>query len=193
MRPAKLKNKDRFLAKKSAARNETELGCQSGKGFEEAADDGGGVLTEFAVVGTESGEEVAVNVEFADDFSVHKNRDDDLGFCFERAGEIARVAVDVIHNDRLSGGSGGPADALIERNARVGRERADKGTEDEDFASGFVLEHVKADPIVSGEFFVKEICDFLHEVVGGRAYSAKRIDFRDQVGTFESGRGHTSH
>lgn len=161
--------------------------------FEEATDDGGGVLAELAVIGTESGKEVAVNVELADDFSVHKNRNDDLGFRFEGTGEIASVAVDVIHNNCFSGGSCGSTDALIERNARVGRERTDKRTKYQDFASGFVLEHVKANPVVSGEFFVQEICDFLHEVIGIRAGDRKRIDFRDQVGTFESGRGHTSH
>ncbi len=38
-------------------------------GFDEFAEEFGGVFAEFAVVGTEGGEEVAVDVEFADNFA----------------------------------------------------------------------------------------------------------------------------
>ncbi len=47
-------------------------------GFYEFAEELGGVFAKFAVVGAESGEEVAVDVEFADDFSFCKNGDDDF-------------------------------------------------------------------------------------------------------------------
>src|SRR5690242_9440177 len=89
-------------------------------GFDELAEELGGVLAELAVIGTEGGGDVAVNVEFADDFSSCENRNDDFRFCFDGAGEIARIVVHVVHNDGLSGRSSRTADSLVERNACVG-------------------------------------------------------------------------
>ena len=104
-------------------------------GFEEFAEDGGGVFAEFAVVGAEGGEEVGVDVEFADDFAANEDGDDDFGFGFERAGEIAGVGVDVVDDDGFAAGGRGAADALIERDAGVGRHGAFEGAEDKRVAA----------------------------------------------------------
>src|SRR5258706_14753675 len=92
-----------------------------GMGFEEFAENGGSVFAEFAVVGAEGGEEVGVDVEFADDFAADENGDDDFGFGFEGAGEIARVGVDVVNDDGFTAGGCGAAAALGKRDAGVRR------------------------------------------------------------------------
>lgn len=117
--------------------------------FDEFADEDGGVFAEYAIVRTEGGEEVAVNVEFTDDFSFCEDGNDDFGFRFERAGEIARVLVHVVHNDGLAAGCGGATDALIQRDARVRRHAAAKRAEDQHVGIFFV-DHVKANPVIAG-------------------------------------------
>ena len=57
-----------------------------GVGFQEFAQEVGGVFAEFAVVGAEGGVEVGVDVEFADDFFVSEDGDYDFGFGFEGTG-----------------------------------------------------------------------------------------------------------
>src|SRR5882757_1984090 len=99
--------------------------------LDEFAEELGGVFAEFAVVGTEGGGDVAVDVEFADDFSFCENRNDNFGFCFERTSEIARIAVHVVHDNSLSARSSCAADALVERNTRVWRSGAAERAKDE--------------------------------------------------------------
>ena len=93
--------------------------CRSSAGFEEFAEGGGGVFAEFAVVGTEGGEEVGVDVEFADNFAADEDGDNDFGLGFEGAGEVAGVGVDVVDDDGFAAGGRGAADALVEGNAGV--------------------------------------------------------------------------
>ena len=135
-------------------------------GFEEFAEEGGGVFAQYAVVGAEGGEEVGVDVEFADDFAVDEDGDDDFGFGFEGAGEVAGVGVDVVDDDGFAAGGRCAADALIERNAGVGRHGAFEGAEDERVAA-FPFEHVEADPVVAGEALVEKGDDGFHQSVGG--------------------------
>ncbi len=71
-------------------------------GFNEFAEELGGTFTQFSVVGAESGEEVAVDVEFTDDFPFCEDGYDDFGFGFERTGEIAGVFIDVVYDDGLA-------------------------------------------------------------------------------------------
>ncbi len=142
------------------------------------------MLAEFAVVGAESGEEVGVDVEFADDFAVDEDGDDDFGFGFEGAGEIAGVGVDVVDDDGFASGGRGAADALVERNAGVGRHGAFEAAEDERVAS-FPFEHVEADPVVAGELFVEERDDGFHERFGGCGGLGERVELRNDVGRFQ--------
>jgi hypothetical protein len=159
-------------------------------GFDEFAQEGGGVFAEFAVVGAKGSVEVGVDVEFADDFAAGEDGDDDFGFGFERASEIAGVGVDVVDDDGFAGGSGGPADALVERDAGVGRHGAFEGAEDEDVLIGVFFEHVKADPVVAGEFFVEEGDDGFHEGVGVWGRAGKGVEIGEEVGWFGLGCGH---
>jgi len=135
--------------------------------FEEFAEEGGGVFAEKAIVGAEGGEEVGVNVEFTDDFAMNEDGDDDFGFGFERAGEIAGIGADVINDDGLARAGSGAANALVERDAGVGRHGAVEGAEDKDFVIGFLFEHVEANPIVFGELAVKKRDDVFHQGFGG--------------------------
>ena len=81
--------------------------------FQVTAKDGGGAFTESAVFRAEGSEEMAVDVEFADDFTANKNRNNDLGLGLERTGEVAGVRVDIINDDGLAAGSCGAANTLI--------------------------------------------------------------------------------
>ena len=161
-------------------------------GFEEFAEGGGGVFAEFAVVGAEGGKEVGVYVEFTDDFAADEDGDDDFGFGFERAGEIAGVGVDVVDNDGFAAGGRGATDALIEGNAGVGRHGALEGREDERVAA-FPFEHVEADPVVAGEIFVEKGDDRSHERFAGGGGLGERIELgNDEVGRFQVCSGHDS-
>jgi hypothetical protein len=125
-------------------------GCAtSGALFQPAAEDCGGVFADGAVVGGEGGEEMAVNIQLADDFLFDEDGDDDFGFGFEGTGEVTRIGADVVNDDGLAGGGSGTADALIQRDARVRGHGAAKGAEDEHVLLALFFEHVKADPVVT--------------------------------------------
>src|SRR2546430_6070170 len=104
--------------------------------LDEFTEELGDVFAEFAVVGTEGGGDVAVDVKFADDFSFGENRTDDFGFCFDGTREIARIAVHVVHDNSLSARSSCATDALVERSTRVRRSGAAKRSEDEHIEIG---------------------------------------------------------
>jgi hypothetical protein len=156
----------------------------SGGALEEVAEQGGGVLAEAAVVRTEGGGKVRINVEFADDLAVDKYRDNDFGFGFERAGEIAGIGADVVYDDGCAGGSRGAADALVERNASVRRHCALEGAEGEHVAIAFLFEHVEADPVVAGEVFMEERNDGFHQGAGGCGRLLERIESGNEVRRF---------
>src|SRR5579859_205210 len=153
-------------------------------GFEKFAEGGGGVFAEFAVVGAEGGEEVGVDIEFADDFAAEEDGDDDFGFGFEGAGEVAGVGVDVVDDDGFAAGGRGAADALVEGNAGVGRHGAFEGAEDEGVAA-FPFEHVEADPVVAGELFVEKGDDGFHKRFAGGGGPGERVELRNDVGGFQ--------
>lgn len=121
----------------------------------ELPEEQGGVLAEFAVVGAEGRGEVGVDVEFASNFAMDEDGDDDFGFGFERAGQIAGVGIDVVDHDGFASGSRRTADALVERDARVGSHSAFERTEDEDIAITFLFEHVETNPVVTCKLFVE--------------------------------------
>jgi len=156
-------------------------------GFEEFAEGGGGVFAEFAVVGAEGS--VGVDVEFADDFSADEDGDDDLGFGFEGAGEIAGVGVDVVDDDGFAAGGRGAADTLVEGDAGVGRHGAFEGAEDERVAA-FPFEHVEPDPVVARELFVEKGDDGFHEGFAGCGGLGERVELRNDVGRFQICSGH---
>ena len=81
--------------------------------FEEFAQYCGSVFAEIPIVGAESRNEMGVDVELASNFSVYEDGDDNFGFGFDGAGEIARVVIDVVDYDSLAARLRGNADALI--------------------------------------------------------------------------------
>jgi hypothetical protein len=147
------------------------------------------VFAEFVVVGAKGGEEVGVDVEFADNSAADKDGDDDFGFGFDGAGEIARVGIDVVDDDGFAAGGRGAADALVEGNAGVGRHGAFERAEDERVAA-FPFEHVEADPVVAGELFVEKGDDGFHERFAGWGGLGERVELRNDVGRFYVCGGH---
>ena len=152
-------------------------------GFEEFAEGGGGMFAENAVVRAEGSEEMGVDVEFTDDFAMDEYGDDDFGFGFEGAGEIAGVGADVVDDDGFTAGGSGAADALVKGDAGVGRHGALERAEDEGVAA-FPFEHVEADPVVAGELFVKKSDDGFHEGFAGRGGFGERVELGNHFGGF---------
>ena len=145
---------------------------------EEVADEGGGVLAELFVVGAEGGWEVAIDVQLSDDLAGGEDGDYDFGFGFKRAGEVARVVVDIIDDDGPASGGGGTADSLVELDAGVRRHGAAKGSEDEyGRCAGKFLNHVEADPVVAKHVFMKELDDAFEKVIGGFGRGDKIVEF----------------
>ena len=142
------------------------------------------MFAEFAVVWAEGGEEVGVDVEFADDFAADEDGDDDFGFGFEGAGEIAGVGVDVVDDDGFAAGGRGAADTLVERDASVGSHGAFEGAEDKGVAV-FPFEHVEADPVVTGELFVEKGDDGFHEGFAGGSGFGEGVELGNDVGGFQ--------
>ena len=141
------------------------------------------MFAEFAVVGTEGGEEVGIDVEFSDDFAADEDGDDDFGFGFERAGKITGVGVDVVDDDGFAAGGRCAADTLVEGNAGVGRHGALEGAEGERIAA-FPFEHVEADPVVTGELFMEKGDDGFHERLARYGGLGERVEFGHQIGGF---------
>jgi hypothetical protein len=127
---------------------------------------------------------VGVDVEFADDFAANKDGNDDFGFRFEGAGEVAGVGVDVVDDDGFAAGGRGAANALVERYARVGRHGAFERAEDKHVAA-FPFEHVEADPVVAGELFVKQRDDGFHESFAGCGGPGECVELGNDVGRFQ--------
>ena|SRR5271157_14403 len=144
-------------------------------GLKEFAKKCGSVFAELAIVGAKGSQEMRVDVEFARNFVVKKNRDDNLGFGLDRASEITRVGGNVIDDNGSACGRGGSADALIEGDACVRRHGAPEGAKDKHVAVRFFFEHVEANPIVACELFVKHGNDALHEVAGRSGFRGERV------------------
>ena len=140
----------------------------------------GGVLAHGAIVDTEGGGTMAVDIEFAFHFAANENGDDDFGFGFGGAGEVARVGVHVVDDDGFSGGSGSTADALIERDASV---RGHRAFERAEFEHVFIfgIDHVEADPVVLQQVFVEQRDDRRHESLFGGGADGQGIELRNQV------------
>jgi len=140
------------------------------------------VFAEEAIVGAEGSEEMGVDIEFTGDFAVMEDGDNDFGFGFEGAGEIARIVGDVVDDDGFAGAGRGATNALIERDARVGSHGALEGAEKKSGVIGVFTKHVEADPVVFGELAVKECDDVLHESFGGKGGDGETVEFSDEVG-----------
>jgi len=174
------------IGKAAANRRTPKLGV----GFEEFAEEGGGVFAEYAIGGAKCGKEVRVDVELTDNFATDKDGDNDFGFGFEGAGEIAGIAGDVVNDDGHAATGGGAANALVERDAGVGRHAALEGAEDEDVMIGFLFEHVEANPIVFREFAVKERDDVVHQGFTGSGSDGQSVQFGNEVRRFRVSSGH---
>src|SRR5579871_4631906 len=106
---------------------------------------------------------MAVDIQFAGDLSLHKNRDYDFRLGFERAGEVARILADVVHHDGFAAGGGGAADALVQRYASVRRHRPDKRVQHQYRRLRAGFQHVEADPVVFEHALVQYLAHAMHE------------------------------
>src|SRR2546422_2896988 len=129
--------------------------------FENSTHGLGAVFAQLSVLRPKGGKKMAVNAQLPGDFAVHKDRHHDFGLGFERARQIARVFAHVVHDHGGSGRSRGPANPLIQPDARVRRHGAHKRPEDQDIRLVRV-NHVKAHPVVFEHALVELLADALH-------------------------------
>src|SRR5207249_4653052 len=131
--------------------------------FQFLADQSGAVLDEFLIFESEGGGEVAVDVQLANDFTMSKDRDDDLGFGFQRTRQIARIFADIIDHDGPATRGSGATDAMIHRDASMGRHRTYERYQREHGRPRLWLDHVKAHPVVFQHLLVEQPAESLHE------------------------------
>src|SRR6202034_4281877 len=93
------------------------------------ADNPGHFLKEDTILILEGGAIMAVNVDFSNYTSVCVDRHDDLRLRFDGEGQVAGIGGDTVNNDGLTSRDSRSADALIDRDAHVGRGSADKRAE----------------------------------------------------------------
>src|ERR1700751_574382 len=117
-------------------------------------------------------------------FFIHENGDDDFGFCFDRAGEVARVGVDVVHDDGLSGRGCCTTDPLVEWDARVWSHGAAEGPENEHVRCAVFFEHVETHPVVAQHFLMEKFGDAGHQVLRGASTRGEGVEFFDQLTGF---------
>lgn len=134
--------------------------------LDEFAEQRRSVFAKLAVVWTEGGEEVGIDVQFASNFAMDENWNDDLGFGLERTSEITSVGVNVVDHNGFAGGGRCAADALVEGDAGVWSHSAFERAEDEDLVIPFFFEHIKTNPVVARKLFVEERDDTFHQGVG---------------------------
>jgi len=158
--------------------------------FQPAAKDCGGVFADGAIFGSEGGEEVAVNIELADNFLFNEDGDHDFRFGFEGTGEVSRVGADVVNDDSLAGGRRGAADTLIQGNARVRGHGAAKGAENQNFLRTVFFEHVETYPVVTQHFLVQEFGDALHQIPRGFRAGGEGVEFANYFTRIRVCRGH---
>lgn len=95
----------------------------------------------------ESGRIVAVDIDLSDSFSVHIDRNNDLGLGLDGTREIARIGVDIVHDNGLARSDSRSADALSDGNTHMRRRFANERTEQQRLGIAGI-EHVEAGPIV---------------------------------------------
>ncbi len=134
-----------------------------------------GGFEQGAITVAEGRRPVAVDVDFAEDRLAFHDRHDDLRLRLQAAREVPRIGVHVVHDDRRPGGRCRPADAAVERDARVGRGLAEIRSEHELVAG----QHVDADPGVVGQALLEHAHDVFHGGLSiGGAGDAGRDGFR---------------
>lgn len=149
-------------------------------GGEVVGDDGGAGFDEGLFGRGEGGGEIAFDVEFGGEFVVGVDGHDDFRFDGGGAGEIARVAGDVLNDDDLAGAGGGAAKSSAERDAHVGREAAGEGADDQE-AGVDGVDEVEAHPVVAGHFFVEAVCEAFHQGRGGGGGARQVLQFAEEV------------
>ena len=140
--------------------------------LEPGSDDAGRFFKEYAVGGGEGGRGVAIDVDFANDFALRVDGDNDLGFGLDGAGEIERIGVHVVYDNRLAQSDSGAADALGDGNANVGGWLAGEVAKDQGLGIGGV-EHIKAGPVAVRELIGNGLDDGFLEGIERRRSGGK--------------------
>ena len=140
-------------------------------------------LQQLAIGGTERREAVAVDVDLSEHSLAVHDRDDDLGLGFDAAGEIPRIRIHVVDDERGFRGRGSAADALAKRDAGVRRRFAEERPEHE-----FVpFEQVDPDPGVAGDRVLQHGDGSREDVMGSGLRGCLRADAVEDGGVCRCG------
>ena len=81
----------------------------------------------------------------------------------------------------LTAASRRPAEPGVQRNARIGREAARKGSDDQIAGIGRI-DQIEAHPVVARHFFVKALGDAVHQELGCRSGTGIALKFTEKLG-----------
>src|SRR4051794_9223590 len=79
----------------------------------------GTTFDELAVLVAEPSLAMTVNINLADNLSVHPNGSNNLRFCFERTGKVAQIGVNIIDDNCLALADRGATDSLVQGNTSM--------------------------------------------------------------------------
>ena len=112
---------------------------------------------------------MAVDVEFADNLAVNKNRNHNLRLGLEGTRQVAGVLIDVVDDHRLSRGCGGSANTLMHWDARMRRHRSLERAEDEHRRlTGQFFDHIETHPVELQQPLVQQLHHLRHQRMGAR-------------------------
>jgi len=149
-----------------------------------AAYEGGARLDKCALRLGKGLEEVAVDIDHANDLLMDEDRHDNFRFRQVHHREVARIAGDIVHHDGSAAGNRCAAQSLVDRNAELRTETAGIRSQDQHLGVGGAQQE-KADPAIAGGFLMKAVGDLVHEGFGAVRGQSQRVEFFQEVLMFE--------
>jgi len=128
---------------------------------------------------------VAIDVNFANDFALRVNRHNNFGFCLVGTGEITRVGVHVVHDNRLAQSNRRAADALSDGDTHVGSWLTGEVAKNQSLGIARV-EDIKTGPVAVRELIGNSLDDAFLEGVERRRIEGQLAHAGKQGGHLRS-------
>src|SRR5215472_17434534 len=126
----------------------------------------------FALRFGERVREIALNVQFARQLFVHRDRHHDFRLHHRGPRQVTRIFAHILHDHRLFAGGCRAAQPGVQRDAHAGREASRVGPDNQK-ARVDGINNIKADPVVTRELLMQPLGDVRHE--GFRLGGAPRM------------------
>ena len=125
------------------------------------------MLDEVLVLRRERSGKMAVDIEFADDFAMHKHGHNDFGFGFEGTGEVTGILTHVVYYDCLAHWKRPRRKCLdsveCECAASWPPRNGPRTSTRRLRVHRVLLQHVEANPVVLQHAIVQQLCHGLHQ------------------------------